>query len=25
MYYFLAAYAEEIIKFIAGQNIFSRE
>jgi len=25
MYYFLAAYAEEIIKFTAGENIFLRE
>jgi len=25
MYYFLAAYAEEIIKFIAGENIFEKE
>jgi len=25
MYYFLAAYAEEIMKFIAGENIFIKE
>jgi hypothetical protein len=25
MYYFLAAYAEEIIKFIAGENIYEKE